>query len=173
MNLARKLWGLALTDEVEAEDGEGQGSEERENLVEADEGVVQKRRQRRVDEEVEHDLEEPAERQNGSNHSQHELGPESEHRHRPGVPRIVSLHRRTTYSRHGSFRASNSETSAVKARSGKLPKLSETTLIDSRYLQHGACCHMKQIHSEFEFERHAVFDLLGISGIHPTPFQRQ
>ena len=80
-----------LTDEVEAEHCEGKGAEKGEHAIQLDKDGVQEGGDGRVEEDVEHDLEQPAEGQEGAHHPHGQLQPETQHSHGPHVPRVLSL----------------------------------------------------------------------------------
>lgn len=61
-----------LTYEIEAEDGEGGGAKQREHTVKGFEQGIEERVQRRGQENVKDDLQEPCNAENGGYNAQHE-----------------------------------------------------------------------------------------------------
>ena len=85
--------GRWRTHEVEAEDGKGEGAKEREYAVQDLEGLVQEGGDRWVHEDVEDDVQQPAGREASAYNAQPQLDPEAQHRHSPGIVRILPLAR--------------------------------------------------------------------------------
>ena len=90
LNLSSE-WGQGRTDEVEAEDGKEEGAEERKDLVERDEGGVEEGGDGGVDEDVQHDLDQPAGGQPDTNYAHGQLEPEAQDGQHPPVVRVLPL----------------------------------------------------------------------------------
>lgn len=86
--------GLAHTNEVEAEDGKGEGPKEREGAVKGGEEVVEKGGDGGVDKDVDDHLDQPSQAQHGADHAQNKLDVEPDHSDSPRVVRVLTLQRK-------------------------------------------------------------------------------